>query len=316
MNVIARWVVLVVVLGMGACVSLSSGGGAGLEKIEHIVVIYAENRSFDHLYGLFPGANGIAKATPEQKTQVDHDGKPFPVLPPVWKSGAREPDPRFPREIANGPFRLDAPPINLPPSMQIRNLVHRYYQNMEQIAGGRNNRFAAISDAGGLVMGYYDGSPLPMWRWAREFTLADNFFMAAYGNSFLNHLWLICACTPHEPSAPQGERAQLDESGRLKRRPDSPASAVQGPPTFLDGEFTPDGYVVATAQPPYQPSGIAPADGGDRRFADPAKHPLHPQTAKTIGDTLSAKGVSWAWYGGRGTVRSPTGCSRPRSSAA
>ena len=38
----------------------------GLAKIETIVVIYAENRSFDHLYGLFPGANGLANATPEQ----------------------------------------------------------------------------------------------------------------------------------------------------------------------------------------------------------------------------------------------------------
>ena len=34
---------------------------ASLRKIETIVVIYAENRSFDNLYGLFPGANGILK---------------------------------------------------------------------------------------------------------------------------------------------------------------------------------------------------------------------------------------------------------------
>ena len=290
---------LIIVVAAGACISTSRAGAAsGLEKIEHVVVIYAENRSFDHLYGLFPGANGIARATIEQKTQVDHDGKPFRALPPVWKPGTREPDPRFPRELANGPFRLDAPPINLTPSMQIRNLVHRYYQNREQIADGRNNRYAALSDAGGLVMGYYDGSTLPMWQWAKEFTLADNFFMGAYGGSFLNHLWLICACTPHEPSIPEKERAQLDASGHLKRRPDSPGSAMQGPPTFFDGEFASDGYAVNTTQPPYQPSGIAPADGGDLRFADPSKHSLHPQTAKTIGDTLTAKGVTWAWYGG------------------
>lgn len=31
----------------------------GLEKIHTLVVIYAENRSFDNLYGLFPGADGI-----------------------------------------------------------------------------------------------------------------------------------------------------------------------------------------------------------------------------------------------------------------
>ena len=49
-------------------------GAVDLSKIETIVVIYAENRSFDHLYGMFPGANGIANATPEQWTQRDHDG--------------------------------------------------------------------------------------------------------------------------------------------------------------------------------------------------------------------------------------------------
>ena len=33
-----------------------------LDAIQHVVVIYAENRSFDNLYGLFPGASGIADA--------------------------------------------------------------------------------------------------------------------------------------------------------------------------------------------------------------------------------------------------------------
>src|SRR6202790_4243893 len=51
-----------------------------LARIKTIVVIYAENRSFDHLYGSVPGANGIADATAEQKTQLDHDGTPLPYL--------------------------------------------------------------------------------------------------------------------------------------------------------------------------------------------------------------------------------------------
>src|SRR6185369_854332 len=52
----------------------------GLTKIKTIVVIYGENRSFDHMYGFFPGANGIANATQEQKTQLDHDGRPLTQL--------------------------------------------------------------------------------------------------------------------------------------------------------------------------------------------------------------------------------------------
>ena len=57
-----------------------SAAQEGLAKIKTIVVIYGENRSFDHMYGFFPGANGIANATNEQKTQLDHDGKPLPQL--------------------------------------------------------------------------------------------------------------------------------------------------------------------------------------------------------------------------------------------
>ena len=296
MRLVGRWVVLAVVLV--GCATASSRDQAGLEKIEHFVVIYAENRSFDHLYGLFPGANGITSAKPEQTQQVDHDGRFLDALPPVWKTGSNEPDPRFPATLRNAPFRLDAPPINLPPTAQIRNLVHRYYQNIEQIAGGRNNRFAAVSDAGGLVMGYYDGSSLPMWAWAREFVLADNFFMGAFGGSFLNHFWLVCACTPYEANTPTKERASVDATGLLFRRPDSPPSAMQGPPRVYDGAYTPDGYAVNTVQPPYQPSGVPPAVGGDPRLADPAGHPLRPQSLTTIGDTLSDRGVSWAWYAG------------------
>jgi len=41
-----------------------------------VVVIYAENRSFDNLYGGFPGANGLQNLTPAQYAQVDRDGRP------------------------------------------------------------------------------------------------------------------------------------------------------------------------------------------------------------------------------------------------
>jgi len=269
---------------------------AGLEKIQHIVIVYAENRSFDNLYGLFPGADGIADATPEQYTQVNYDGKPLPHLPPVWKG--KDPDAAFPKNMPNKPFRIDAPPIDMPLSVATRDLIHKFYPHQEQIDGGRNDRFVEVSDAGALAMGYYDGSTLPMWKWAREYTLADHFFMAAYGDSYINHAWLICACTPRAPDPPPSAVAQLDERGWLKRRPTSPASALAGPAEFVPGEYTADGYSLTNRQPPYQPSRIPPAQGEDPRFAGPSEQVLPPQTQKTIGDTLTAKGISWAWYAG------------------
>ena len=270
---------------------------SALERIDTIVVIYAENHSFDNLYGMFPGADGVANATAEQTTQLDHDGRPLSKLPPVWGANGKA-DPKFSFDLPNGPFRIDAPPVGKRMDELVPSPIHAYWHHQEQINGGANNLFAAMTTVGAWTMGYYDGSRMQLWQWAREYTLADHFFQGAFGGSFLNHFWLVCACTPEFKDAPASMRAQLDERGHLKKRPASPASVMDGPVQVFDGQVTPDGYAVNTSQPPYQPSGIAPAEGGDPNLADRAKNPVPPQTAKTIGDTLSAKGVSWAWYGG------------------
>ena len=94
-------------------------------------------------------------------------------------------------------------------------------------------------------------------------------------------------------------------NGKLEKRPDSPPAA-EGPVRVFSaggGQVTPDGWSVNTSQPPWQPSGIPPAAGGSPLLADPAGTsgsgvPVPPQTAPTIGDRLSERGISWAWYAG------------------
>ena len=66
---------------------------AALQRIQTLVVIVAENHSFDNLFGLFPGADGIGNASAEQKTQLDHDGQPCASC---WCSAATaSPTPAF-----------------------------------------------------------------------------------------------------------------------------------------------------------------------------------------------------------------------------
>jgi acid phosphatase len=84
-----------------------------------------------------------------------------------------------------------------------------------------------------------------------------------------------------------------------------PASVLAGAPRYLkDGALTPKDangmfHTVNTMQPAYQPSGAPPVAGADARLADMTRpSSLPPQTQATIGDTLSAKGVPWAWYAG------------------
>lgn len=269
------------------------------DRIKTIVVVYAENRSFVHLLPNRSGTFGIPKAPESSVVQRDRDGSVLPSLPPVWKEGASppEPDPAYPATMPNRPFDISAPPYNLPADVLTVTPVHRFYQNRMQINGGRNDMFVAWTDVGSLAMGHYPTAGTWLDRLVNEFTLADYFFMAAYGGSNLNHFWLICACSPHWEDAPERDRSVLDEAGNLKLAPDSPKSALEGPPRFInDGAYTPDGHVANTVQPPYQPSAVAPPIGGDQRLADPGYDPLPPQTGETIGSLLSAKGVDWAWY--------------------
>jgi acid phosphatase len=285
--------------------------GAGIENIETIVVIYAENRSFDNLYGAFPGANGLLQVAPTQYTQRDRDGSVLKELPPVW--GGLTADGIVPavtqdqtEHLPNAPFAIDDPKgFNLPLRVTTRDLWHRFYQSQMQIAGGANDRFVAYADSGALVMGHYASTKLPMWDIAKQYTLADNFFMGAFGGSFLNHFALVCACTPVYPKADQSPASVLismveADGVTLKPAATSPKSALDGIPKFVnDGNLTPDYYAVNTMQPPYQPSANKPAPEGDPAYADPAKPTtLPPQTERTIGDLLSLKGVAWAWYAG------------------
>jgi acid phosphatase len=290
----------------GALLSHPARADGPLGKIKTIVVIYAENRSFDHLYGLFPGANGIANATAEAKTQLDHDGSPLPHLTVFGSDG--KPDTNF-TQMPNGPFQIDAPPVNRRLDQVAPSPIHAFYHNQEQINGGRNNMFAAMSNVGGWTMGYFDGSKLKLWQWAREYTLADNFFMGAFGGSFLNHQWLICACAPRFPDAPPEMVVRLDANAKLAKKPGSPSAKDGAVEVYSEvhlgqlGPVTPDGFVVNTSQPPYQPSGVPPQAKGDPDLTDPkgnklSQLPLPPQQATTIGDTLSAKGIDWAWYAG------------------
>jgi acid phosphatase len=289
--------------------------------VKNVVVIYLENRSFNNLFADFPGLAQPLSALPESSAvQKDRDGSPLPELPKVWGGMVparqnlggkdyivKEDDIQH---LPNAPFKLaDTDGKPLPEGIVTRDLVHAFYHNQMQINGGRNDGFVAWGDSGGLVMGRYGETSknLGLWQIARDYTLCDNFFMAAFGGSYLNHQFLISGRVPeffNAAETPAKKKIAVTADGptgtRLAVAPDSPKSALEGKPKFVNnGAITPDGYAVNTMAPPYQPSWVHPAPGGDAHLADPQDPSvLPPQTYDTIGDRLSARGVDWAWYGG------------------
>ena len=329
-----------------------------LANIDTVVVIYLENWSFDGLFARFPGANGISRATPAQFIQLDRDGSVLGGLPAVWggmNSGVATGAQQAPVNLTqaqtaaylntfNHPYTYRALfqsagdlSNNMPLQYTTRDMYHRFYEHQMQIDGGRNDKFAAWADSGGLVMAYHDHTKpdQPVWDIAQKYALADNFFQSAFGGSYLNHQFLICSCAPIYPQVngvptnpnPGGAAqapSQVQADGvTLVTTSSSPASALSGPPQFVASTiltpridpvtFQPSStgvfFTVNTSQPPYPPSGNGILSNGVMTSVNQLSNTtVPPQTLTTIGDLLDAAGVSYAWYaGGMGTPNDAPG---------
>ena len=233
----------------------------GINRINHVVIIYLENRSFDHLYGEFPGAEGLSEgARATQAIQLDSAERPYDSLPQPQDSPA-------PSGLPNAPFNFDQ---FVSASSPTRGLLHLFYEEQVQIDAGKMDDFVSASDAQGMVMGYYHTADLPVAGEAQKYTLCDHFFHAAFGGSMINHIWAIAAATPVFPNAPQSQVVILDANGNVVK----------------NGSVTPDGYAVNDLQSVNTPhlSSVNPVNL------------LPSQTMPTIGDRLSEKGIAWAWY--------------------
>ncbi|ROL80026.1 acid phosphatase [Pseudomonas protegens] len=328
----------VAVLGVGATLSACSKPGepagkpderplspteldkALRDQVKNVVVLFAENRSFNNLFANFPGVEKpLSALKPEAFQQRDRDGSLLSKLPPIWGGilqvgpqtldGITYPvETQFQENLPNAPFALKGPSgEDLPLGLVTRDLWHVFYQNQMQINGGKNDGFVAWADSGALTMGHYAQTrySLRLWDVAREFVLCDNFFQGAFGGSFLNHQYLISAKVPFYPDAANSvAKSQIatlqgdDPKGtRLKPLDKSPASAMEGAPQFGPSALTPDGYAVNTMAPPYWPTWIRDPERPDYAKPD-LPSVLVPQTHEHIGDKLSKKNVDWAWYGG------------------
>jgi acid phosphatase len=318
----------------------TDGGDAGITPlntaIQNIVIIYAENRTFDNMFGNFPGAHGLSEVVDATGTptaayipQKDRDGTTLLTkLPKTWTGVTLAGNPNVVTEaqsdgLANAPFGIENAYVkNGGPTLGTidvtRDLTHRFFENQMELNGGSNDLFAAWLDAGGLTMGHFDQSQSKLYKLAQQYVLADNFYSGAFGGSFLNHQYLICACAPVAPATFITNNAPVittlgaaNAKGvpQLALDATSPASALTGPPVFahstaiapLDYFGAGDGYrAINTIQAPYQPSGNVPAagaTGSDLLLADPASpSTLPPQTGMTVGDQLTAASVNWAWY--------------------
>jgi phospholipase C len=316
----------------------SAGKPDSLSAIDHIVVIYEENHSFDNLFGLWPGVNGLSKKpenTPRH-VQVDTRGTPLNCLlqkdvnltsPALAGHTCALPAGSTVATVesafANQPFKIDdyispadttcptpAAAFSSPdgvlngsglPGGCTRDLVHKFYQEQYQIDGGKMDRYTVGSDAAGLTQGYYDTTQLPIYQYL---TGPDAPKYALLDNFF--------------QAAFGGSflNHQWLVAAATPVYPGTPADSLH---SIIDADGFPANYLPlhpttglrdAVLTVACNPDGSPPAPArvcGNYAVntMQPTSHPfgsfgakLPPQTGTTIGDELTDAGVSWAWYSG------------------
>jgi phospholipase C len=156
--------------------------------IQHIIIIFQENRPFDSYFGTYPGADGIPM----------RDGSPTVCVPDPKTGKCVKPYLTHDDVTCGGPHASEA--------------------SLADVADGKMNGFIAeVETAGSFglypmewarqycqqpkepgeadqVMGYYDGGDIPnYWAYAKHFVLQDHMFEAVHSWSFPSHLFLVSA---------------------------------------------------------------------------------------------------------------------------
>jgi phospholipase C len=163
--------------------------------IQHLVVVFQENASFDHYFGTYPQAAnppGDPPFTARTDTPTVNNLLPSPL------NGNR--DLRVTNPNAAKPFRLDR-------SQFVTCSQSHTYRPEERAANlGRMDRFVQATDNSGCplprpvpspqVMGYFDGNTVTaLWNYAQHYALEDNSFGTTYGPSTPGALNLVAGRT-------------------------------------------------------------------------------------------------------------------------
>ena len=249
--------------------------------IQHVVVIFQENVSFDHYFATYPSA----KNPPGQPsfTAVSVTPSVNGLTASLLTNNPNASNP------ANAGLPLGAAPFRLSRSQAVTcDQDHDYTAEQEAFDLGLMDAFPAFTGSGncggfdyghgaGLVMGYFDGNTTTaLWNYAQFFAMSDNSYGTTFGPSTPGALNLISGQTG-------GVTKSLNGTG------DITGTTVTGDP---------------------DPIGDA--------CSNPTRNQVQ-LGGTNIGDSLNAAGLTWGWFEGGfnlGIVNpnSTTGCSRSHPS--
>jgi phospholipase C len=251
---------LVTAATIGASGSTPPGQDTGaVTPIQHLVVIFQENVSFDHYFATYPFAvnpPGEPAFAPSNDETPSVNGLGNPALGQSPLMAPNNPN-------LTQPFRLDRS------QFETTDQDHSYSDEQAAADAGLMDMFqekvgrgTPPNDAGkgtGLVMGYYDGNTVTaLWNYAQQFAMSDNSYGTTFGPSAVGAVNLISGQT-HGFS------------------PDATSFGIA---------VTTNTTMIGDPQPA--------GDVCDNRDVSTSIDPNN----RNIGDLLNARNVSWGWFQG------------------
>jgi phospholipase C len=160
----------------------------GFQNIEHLIFVVQENRSFDHYFGRFPGANGLRR-TPSG----------------AWKPCIPDPEAGHCQRPFHDKTVFDAGAAHTSKASRIA--VHggemdgfiKVQQTMYSICGTFPNKYECRRAKDGPtgqpdVMGFHTASEIPnYWAYAKRYLLQDRMFAPTDSWTLPAHLYLVSA---------------------------------------------------------------------------------------------------------------------------
>ncbi len=288
---LARTLVVTLVAGvtMSHAVPAASSTPGTTTPVEHLVVIFQENVSFDHYFATYPVALNPPGQPPFHAREDTPSVNGLGTLADGMPEGlllTGNPNANNPANGVNAtnPFRLDRSQASS------CDQDHNYGAEQQAFDGGLMDMFPASVGQGasgfcatqftygkdkGIVMGYFDGNAVTaLWNYAQHFAMSDNSYGTTFGPSTPGLLNLVAGTTAGATPSTATAKVVPNNSG----------------PGTLVGDLDPTGDVCASGT-------------------------TVKSSAPNIGDLLNDRGVTWgAFMGGFDltvtNANGTTGCKR------
>jgi phospholipase C len=250
----------------GSTVVAGSGPARTSTPIQHLVVIFQENVSFDHYFGTYPAA-------------ANTGGQMFFARPGTPSVNGLTTALLTANPNGVNPRRYDPASVA---DLITCDQDHNYNDEQRAFDLGAMDKFpATVGNAGGTspegakcvandVMNYYDGNTVTaLWNYAQHFAMSDNSFNTTFG-----------------PSAPGAINLISGDTGNVDTAHDvnSPSIATLTAP---NADLTADGlggYSLTSDAQPY--------------WDDCSTRDAVALSGANVGDELNARGISWGWFQG------------------